>query len=63
MNRATPVQMRKSLEIVNAFKRAGIRFVPMPVCNEDEFNARMAEMTGKLDEIERQTEGEESKSA
>lgn len=34
MEKATPVQMRESLEIVELFKKAGIRFIPMPVLNE-----------------------------
>ena len=34
MNRASPVDMRKALEIVQALKDAGILFVPIPVLNE-----------------------------
>ncbi len=52
MKRATPVQMRKSLEVVETFKKAGLWFVPMPVTDENEFNTRVAEMTRKLEEIE-----------
>lgn len=53
MQRATPVQMRKSLEAVEAFKKAGLWFVPMPVFDEDDFNSRVAEMAAKLEELER----------
>jgi hypothetical protein len=34
MNRASPVAMRKALEISNAFAKAGILFVPIPVLDE-----------------------------
>lgn len=53
MNKATPVQMRKSLEVVEAFKKAGLWFVPMPVIDETDFNNRVAEMAAKIEEIER----------
>lgn len=36
MKKATPVQMRKCLEIVEGLKRAGIRFVPIPVYNDSD---------------------------
>jgi hypothetical protein len=53
MNRATPVQMRKSLEVVETFKKAGLWFVPMPVFDEDDFRNRVSEMEAKLKEVER----------
>ena len=37
MDRATPVQLRKALELANMLVRSGVLFVPMPVDNEDEF--------------------------
>ena len=33
MNKATPVQMRTQLEIVNAFKKSGVLFIPIPALN------------------------------
>lgn len=34
MNRASPAQLRKSLEVASAFAKAGINFVCMPVVDE-----------------------------
>jgi len=34
MNRASPVQLRKQLDVAYAFAKAGIRFVCMPVVDE-----------------------------
>jgi hypothetical protein len=34
MNRASPVQLRKSLGLAHAFAKAGIRFVCMPAVDE-----------------------------
>lgn len=55
--RASPVQMRKSLEVVDALKRAGVWFVPIPVLDEAEFNERISEMANKLEEIEQANAG------
>jgi len=35
MNRCSPVEMRKNLEVVNQFKKYGIDFVAVPVKNQD----------------------------
>lgn len=37
MERCSPVEMRKSLEVVESFKNAGIRFVAIPVLNDDDY--------------------------
>lgn len=55
--RASPVQMRKSLEVVDALKRAGVWFVPIPVLDDAEFNERISEMANKLEEIEQANAG------
>lgn len=56
MSKATAVQMRKALEAVNAFKQAGIEFIPMPVL-DDEDRAKLAEDVFKrLSIIERQAD-------
>lgn len=36
MSRASPAQLRKSLEVASAFAKAGINFVCMPVVDESD---------------------------
>jgi hypothetical protein len=54
MNRCSPVEMRKNLEITELFKKTGVDFVPIPARNaehkkelikvmEDAFNEIIAE--------------------
>ena len=62
MQRATPVQMRKSLELVELFMQTGLRFVPMPIFDENDFNHCIAEMSKKLNEIERRANVAETSS-
>ncbi|MGL5485634.1 MAG: DUF1382 family protein [Shewanella sp.] len=40
MEKASPVEIRKCMEMANALARAGIRFVAVPVSNDIEFTAR-----------------------
>jgi hypothetical protein len=54
MIKATPVQMRKSLEMVEGLKQAGIRFVPIPVLNDTDFKINVAILKAKLNKIERE---------
>jgi hypothetical protein len=42
VNKATAVQISKALEAVNAFKQAGIEFIPVPVL-DDEDRVKLAE--------------------
>lgn len=50
MEKATPVQMRKALEVVEQFKSAGILFMPIPILNDaDEL---YADLMRRLDVIE-----------
>lgn len=47
MNRASPVELRQSLEMANALASAGIRFVPVPVINDAGFN-RLVDESRKI---------------
>lgn len=56
MEKATPVEMRKCLVAVEAFKKAGIKFVPMPVLDDDDQDALADQMKERLEKIERMCE-------
>lgn len=58
MNRASPADMRKSLEMANALTQAGILFIPMPVADGLEAEARIAEAQARLDEMALAAEGD-----
>lgn len=49
MNKASPVDLRKSLEIANHLAQIGIRFVPIPVATEEEFQTLAAELSRRLE--------------
>lgn len=59
MKRASPVELRQSLEMANALASAGIRFVPVPVINDTVFNRLVDEsrkiIDGMLIEAEHDT--------
>lgn len=59
MNRATPVEMRKSLEMVDALKNAGLRFVQMPCLSETDCAALIVQVQTRLGMIARQAEVDE----
>jgi len=51
MEKADPVQMRKALEVVQAFKENMILFVPMPVLDEDDKRELYRKVHDRLDVI------------
>lgn len=59
IERATPVQLRKSLEIANLFAKTGLRFVPMPCADDAEYVQLMQESIAKLDRLEAVANGAE----
>lgn len=52
MEKCTPAQMRESLELVEALKNAGIRFVPVPVMSDDEHLLYLKLLYARLENIE-----------
>ncbi|KAA1050586.1 DUF1382 family protein [Pseudocitrobacter sp. 73] len=51
MNRASPVDLRKSIEIATNLAHIGIRFVPIPVETEEEFQTLAAELSRRLENM------------
>lgn len=66
MKRASPVELRQSLEMANALASAGIRFVPVPVINDAGFNRLIDEsrkiIDGTLIEAEHDTTNQQFES-
>lgn len=52
MNKCSPVEMRRSLELSSCMKEAMIRFVPIPVMSEDDYNYLMNILSQRLAIIE-----------
>ena len=51
MEKATPVQIRQSLELADYLKRAGIRFVPIPVFDDDDWIEQAKEFKRRVEKI------------
>ncbi len=51
MERATPVELRRSMEAADAMKDSGLRFVPMPVIGEEDHKNLVLQMYEKLAKI------------
>lgn len=47
--KATPTETRKALEMVEALKNSGIRFVPIPVFSDEEHDQEVERMQNKID--------------
>jgi len=52
IERASPTQQRKSLEVANLFVKMGVGFVPIPVASEAEYDALAKKALDKLAEME-----------
>lgn len=52
MDKATAVQMRKSLKLVEVLKHSGIRFVPIPVFDDYDMAKQLAELERRLNKLE-----------
>ena len=66
MNKASPVELRQSLEMADSLASAGIRFVPVPVINETGFNRLVDEsrkiIDGMLIDVEHDTTNQQFES-
>lgn len=63
MNRASPVELRKCLEASHGMAQIGIRFVPIPVATDEEFEALSAELSRKLEQMAVEAEKDEGGAA
>jgi predicted Zn-ribbon and HTH transcriptional regulator len=57
LERASPVQLRKALELANLFVKTGVNFVPVPVANDEEQRALVEHALAKLAEFEQEADG------
>lgn len=51
MNRASPLQLRKALEIANVMAKTGINFVCMPVVDESDYQNLLSKSEARLERI------------
>lgn len=63
MNKASPVDLRKSLKIANHLAHIGIRFVPIQVATEEEFQTLAAELSRRLEQMAVEAEKNEGGAA
>ncbi|EIX9112733.1 DUF1382 family protein [Klebsiella pneumoniae] len=63
MNRASSVDLRKCLEAAHGLAHIGIRFVPIPVETEEEFQALLSDLSMRLDQIAVEAEKNEGGAA
>jgi 3-hydroxyisobutyrate dehydrogenase-like beta-hydroxyacid dehydrogenase len=56
MNRASPIDTRRALEAANAYAKAGIPFVPVPVLNFKQKAEAGVLATQRLEQIEKELE-------
>ncbi len=56
MKKATPVEMRKALETVEALKKSGINFVAIPVVDDSDYNYLVGLLMSQLEKMEGMTD-------
>lgn len=52
VERASPITLRKALELANLFVEVGVNFVPVPVTSDDEQRELVEKALKRLAEIE-----------
>lgn len=60
MNRASPTDLRKSMEASHAMMQAGIRFIPMPVFNDKDLYRLVKQVDARLETMEQDGDQVES---
>lgn len=56
IERASPVHLRKALELANLFVKMGVNFVPFPVASGEEQRALVEQALAKLEKMEREAD-------
>ena len=51
MNRATPTDIRKGLEMAKTLAEAGMRFIPMPVFDDDDQEKLVLHMQNRIEKV------------
>ena len=59
MNKASPVEMRKALEVVDCLKKQGIYFVPIPILSEGDRQLQLRRLGMRLNKLAEIAEREE----
>lgn len=60
IERASPAQLRKALEVANLFVKMGIGFVPVPVASSGEYDELTQTALAKLAAMEKAAEASEA---
>ena len=61
MNRASPVDLRRALEMAHSLAKAGVVFVPVPVLSNEDKAILVRDAYMRITQIEKETEKEETK--
>lgn len=57
MERASPVELRKAIDMANALVEAGLSFVPVPVLDDADREALVAQAMARMDILASEAEG------
>jgi hypothetical protein len=53
IEKATPAQQRRTLDLVDVLVNGGILFVPVPVLSMDEYRAQLLDVERRLERLDR----------
>lgn len=60
MRKATAPELRKSIALADALAKAGIRFVPIPVFDEADFQEQTEELNDRMSRIVLEAKGNDA---